>query len=1632
MCEGGILTLVSASNGTVFSWSGPNGYSSNQQNPTRPNATVAMNGNYSVTAYLSAGSTCSATAVTPVLIKSANVTATANGTILTGGTISLSATGGGSYSWAGPAGFSSTQQNPSRANASTDMAGIYTVSVTSTESCTGTATVGVQVNSPACEVGLSASSNATQPLCTGQSIQLNALAVGSISGYSWSGPNGYTSDQQNPSRPAATTAMAGIYTVTVRSSLQATCSATATVGVQVKVCLGSIGDYVWKDADQDGLQDAEEQGVKGVVVELYATDANGNPTGSPLRSTTTNENGKYLFDQLPSGDYRVRFVPSSFPDECALGRQDVGNNDSQDSDADPSGFSPRVTIDVLGSGITKDNPTVDAGLIPAPLGSLGDYVWKDTDQDGIQDQGEPGVKGILVELYRLNADGSRPSSPLRSTTTDDNGKYGFDKLPTGNYQVRFVTSSFPQDCVLTSANQGTNDGQDSDAAPDGFSPVVPINAAGTGIAKDNPTIDAGLSPLYGSIGDYVWKDTDQDGIQDQGEPGVKGVVVELYATDLNGNLQGAALKTTTTDEQGKYLFGQLPTGEYRVRFVTSSFPQDCTLGKANQGTNDSQDSDADPASGLSPRISIDVLGSGIAKDNPTIDAGLVVPPLGSLGDYVWKDENKNGLQDPGEPGVKDAVVRLFKLNTDGSRPSSAFKTTTTNADGFYRFDELPAGDYQVQFDTSTLPADCRQLTTRDAGSDDSKDSDAGPEGFTPKVTINPNGSGLAKDNPTLDAGIVPEYGNLGDYVWKDTDQDGIQDQGEPGVKGILVELYRLNADGSRPSSPLRSTTTDDNGKYGFDKLPTGNYQVRFVTSSFPQDCVLTSANQGTNDGQDSDAAPDGFSPVVPINAAGTGIAKDNPTIDAGLVTQFGSIGNYVWKDTDQDGIQDQGEPGVRGVVVELYATNANGVPQGAALKTTTTNEQGFYQFTGLPTGDYKVKFLVSSFPKDCSPTKADQGSDDTKDSDLGPDGFSPKVSINAEGTGIAKDNPTLDAGLAPQYGSIGDYVWLDVDRDGFQDASESPLKGVRVELYNEDKTIKYAETLTDENGKYLFDQLASGNYRVQFIPQANTEFTKANAAVDTQDSDADDKGCSPVVVINASGTGIDKDNPTIDAGFVIAYGSLGDYVWKDENENGRQDAGEPGVKGVKVELYDANTNQKINEQTTNEQGYYLFDQLLTGRYKVRFTNIPTDCALINPNQGTDDSKDSDADPVSGFSQEVNINTTLPVEALGRNNPTIDAGLSFRYGSIGDYVWFDKDNDGIQESNEEPIADFKVLLFQEIGGSFVKIRETTTNQQGKYLFDKLKTGTYKVQFIVPREWLPYNPLTPENIGSNDALDSDAEHRSGFNDPDYGCTKPISINTALPEDNIGRNNPTIDAGVDPFGSIGNFVWTDSDADGIQDPGEPGVPGVKVVLLDESKTKELAVTTTDAQGFYGFDKLLSGTYYVKFVLPPNTVFTAANQLGDDAKDSDAKEDGCSDPIVMDLTLDFNDIKRNNPTIDAGILPCVRPDVTVLSVAATCIEGRPQPNAKLIVQGFKAGDRFDYVIADTYTGTKTFASATPIPGDGLIADNIINPNTPYNFTVRVWSSAGCFVDKTIPMPVTNCDCPAPKCVPFVIIKTK
>jgi hypothetical protein len=123
---------------------------------------------------------------------------------------------------------------------------------------------------------------------------------------------------------------------------------------------------------------------------------------------------------------------------------------------------------------------------------------------------------------------------------------------------------------------------------------------------------------------------------------------------------------------------------------------------------------------------------------------------------------------------------------------------------------------------------------------------------------------------------------------------------------------------------------------------------------------------------------------------------------------------------------------------------------------------------------------------------------------------------------------------------------------------------------------------------------------------------------------------------------------------VQSLGSIGDFVWDDgviTEANGIQNAGEPGVAGVTVNLYDGSGVAKLASQITGSDGKYLFTGLPAGSYLVEFV-IPVGIGLsfVNGHPGGPDAADSDADPVSGRSGVVTL-------GVGQNDLSWDAGLT---------------------------------------------------------------------------------------------------------------------------------------------------------------------------------------------------------------------------------------------------------------------------------------------------------------------------------------------------------------------------------------
>ena len=238
--------------------------------------------------------------------------------------------------------------------------------------------------------------------------------------------------------------------------------------------------------------------------------------------------------------------------------------------------------------------------------------------------------------------------------------------------------------------------------------------------------------------------------------------------------------------------------------------------------------------------------------------------------------------------------------------------------------------------------------------------------------------------------------------------------------------------------------------------------------------------------------------------------------------------------------------------------------------------------------------------------------------------------------------------------------------------------------------------------------------------------------------------------------------------------------------------------------------------------------------------------------------------------------------------------------LGDRVFLDSNADGIQDNDEVGISGVTVNLLADINGDGVIgndeiIDTTTTDANGEYHFTVI-AGDYKVSF----ERLENYEVSPVDRGDDDAIDSD------------GLISDII--TLAP----GEINPTIDNGFFQKAGLGDFVWEDANANGIQDAGELGVQGVTVTLtgggadgIIGNADDTTATTVTDVDGLYRFIDLNPGEEYkVTFSdLPTDFVFTQQDTGSNDAVDSDANPlDGMTQTVIL-ASGEFNS------TLDAGI---------------------------------------------------------------------------------------------------------------------
>ena len=1196
----------------------------------------------------------------------------------------------------------------------------------------------------------------------------------------------------------------------------------------------------------------------------------------------------------------------------------------------------------------KDSATFKVG------GTLSGTIYNDADAWWYFNDADKPFEGVTVRL--LDADGNpvKDASGVDITTkTDADGKYTFTRLPLGSYKVEVVPGEVKVDGAdVNLADYKQTYGYGSSVTRDQVGQgklVTPAPIELTAAAPNATEIDfAFVKPV--SVGNFVWFDANKDGIQDADEVGVAGVTVTMDGQldmdpllDADGNL----VKPVTTDANGKYVFTNLLPGSYGLTFTIPAGYSETVKKAGDDRAVDSDGAETWP-----------VLKQG--QDDMTVDLGLIAD--GTIGDTLFWDVDNNGGSAPS--GADKPLVGVTVTLTY-TTPAGVEKTlsTVTDADGHYSFKDLAPGDYVVTVDKTSLATVCPECTAQThAPSGDLTASEGQELSLTSKVTLNP---GAMSNN---------------DQDWAFT---GVANTA---IVKAIADPVEVPAGGFTPGTSVTYTLTVTNegpspatGVVAQDKLPSG---VTFVSAEGDGSYDAASGKWDLSGEVIEKGATRTLLITVTVDASAAGsVVTNTATIEAQdqigdktpdnsssvPLTAGYTIAGKLYNDADASFNSSDSEAPYAGVTVALLKRDGTPVlDKDGNPVTAVTDDQGKYSFRGLPLGEYSVSVVdpTSGPLTGTKPTEAYTGRYKT----------TADVTI-AEATGSVID---VNFGFV-KPASLGDYTWMDVGRDGIQDADEPALPGVTVTLTYEDGSavtdasgnVVTAKT-SDANGKYSFENLLPGGYKVSFQAPAGFEATTSEAG---DDRAVDSNGASASVTLAQGQT-----DDTIDFG-AVGTGVIGDQLFVDVNQNGggAPDAGDKVLPNVKVTLTWTGPGgiTRTYETTTDADGTYKFENLLPGEYKVSVD--PTSLLAAEPLLDVlthDPSGDVAAKKVVSAEAKADkdklaaaFNLNVSVTLSGEANRNLDQDWGF--GVSADTAIKKAITDPDEEAQES---------FEFTPGEKVTYTLTLTNNgpgvaTGVTASDQLPAG---VAFVSAQGDGSYDSAT----GVWDLSDAPLAK---------GDVKTIAITVDITGEgagtlvtNVARITHQDQAGDDPTNNessasfkggfnLGGTIYRDSDASYSKGDDEQRFKGVTVALLNEDGTPVLnangqpMTAVTDENGAYQFVGLAPGAYRVVIVDPdkgdlagllPTQAYTGRGATQAAVTISDASVQGVDFGLVAPASIGdrvWDDVNANGS--DEG-----EPGIANVTVILTDADGAEVARTTTDANG---NYRFVGLIPGTYTVT-------------------------------------------------------------------
>ncbi len=481
---------------------------------------------------------------------------------------------------------------------------------------------------------------------------------------------------------------------------------------------------------------------------------------------------------------------------------------------------------------------------------------------------------------------------------------------------------------------------------------------------------------------------------------------------------------------------------------------------------------------------------------------------------------------------------------------------------------------------------------------------------------------------------------------------------------------------------LGTTNLADSPDQGYDNIAddllAGETVIFFVDRTL--NTVGTKINTGSTWGQ-YNAAQQGASNFRALTDT------DIATVNVYSGTIPGSVSGTVYQDINNDGIKDFTEPGIAGVTITLMGVTDQEIP---VTETVVTNFTGSYSFTNLAPGTYTVTQTQPTGYKDGIDTLGTGAMTATKPSN---DTFA--VTLAAGDRAINYNFGELIPG------SISGTTYFDFDGDGIKDANETGLSEVEVTLievgddglFDTADDITIGTQTTDPNGKYYFSDLAPREYRVIVdnpdIDNANEDPAENVGTVSgITDGTASNRQISNITLDPVT-TGIDgvnydfgypNDQSPENQNFI---NTLSGTVYEDDDNDGVLDAGESGIAGVTLELYQGMT--LVDTTTTDANGNYTFTNVAAGTYEIREVQPSTYLdGTDNYVPGTDQ---WDSTPTVNNDSIIGTFTTTPdgIDITGNNFGELSPG------NISGTVYRDLNNNGVKDPRESGFSGINVTL-----------------------------------------------------------------------------------------------------------------------------------------------------------------------------------------------------------------------------------------------------------------------------------------------------------------------------------------------------